>query len=120
MAVDVMGNHIRLPQGDTGAVKFEADSPIEPDCRALFTLSRQNGVALLRKVLVPDEEEQAFYLPFVYSETAEMKPDSYEWSIRVVQGSVLDGQGRLLDAKFSHTDVLRGRMTILPVAGGAR
>lgn len=120
MAVDVMGLHIRIPQGDTGMVKFEADNPLEPECRALFTLTRRNGGVLLRKVLVPDEEGHAFCLPFVYSDTAAMKPDTYDWSIRVVYGGVLDGQGRLLDTQFSHTEVLCGRFTLLPVAGGAR
>ena len=120
MAAEVTGTMIRIPQGDTGMVKFVPDEPLDEAYRALFTVSRRNGEALLRKVLVPDEQDGAFYLPFVYEETAAMKPDRYEWSLRVVRGGQLDAQGRLTGADGSHTAVLRGQMTILPVAGGAR
>lgn len=120
MAVEVAGTMIRVPQGDTGIVKFVPDEPLGEACRALFTVSRRNGGALLRKVLVPDERDGAFYMPLVYEETATMKPDRYEWSLRVVRGGQLDAQGRLTGADGSHTAVLRGQMTVLPVAGGAR
>lgn len=120
MAVEVMGAMIRIPQGDTGVVKFVPEEPLGEAYRALFTISRRNGGALLRKVLVPDERDGAFYMPFAYGETAAMKPDRYEWSLRVVRGGQLDAQGRLVDADGSHTAVLCGQMTVLPVAGGAR
>lgn len=120
MAVDVNGLHICVPQGDTGVVKFVPEEPLGEAYRALFTVSRRNGGAMLRKVLVPNAQDGAFYMPFVYGETAAMKPDRYDWSLRVVRGGQLDGNGRLTDADSIHTAVLCGQMTILPVAGGAR
>lgn len=120
MAVEAFGTQIRVPQGDTGNVKFVADGALDSSDRALFTLARRNGGVILRKVLTPDLSDNAFHMAFVHSETAGMRPDSYEWSLRVVRGGVLDGDGRLEDTQGSHTAILRGVMTVLPVAGGAK
>lgn len=120
MAVEVHGMHIRIPQGDTGNVKFAADGALSESDRALFTVVRRGGGMLLRKVLSPDVNDNAFHMAFVYGETAGMRPDSYEWSLRVVRGGVLDAAGRLEDTQGSHTAILCGTLTILPVAGGAR
>ena len=120
MAVQAMGMQIRIPQGDTGCVKFVADGALVESDRALFTVARRGGGVILRKVLAPDTGDSAFHMAFVYEDTAKLKPDSYEWSLRVVRGGVLDGDGRLEDTQGSHTAILRGTLTILPVAGGAR
>lgn len=120
MAVQAMGTQIRIPQGDTGHVRFVADAALDESDRALFTVARPGGGMILRKVLVPDMDENAFYLPFVYEETAGMKPDRYDWSLRVVRGGMLDDRGRIASAVNSQTAILRGRLIILPVAGGAR
>ena len=121
MAVQVSGTLIQIPQGDTGVVKFVyGDAQMQETERALFTVAGRNGSALLRKVLSPDEHACAFYLPFVYADTAAMKPDTYDWSLRVIHGGMLDENGRILSLQDSHTAVLRGRLMIIPVAGGAR
>lgn len=116
-----MGMQIRIPQGDTGSVKFTYDKgEVASEDRALFTIANRSGVALLRKVLTPNESDNAFHLPFSYSETAGMKPDSYSWSLRVVRGATLDGNGRITDVQGSHTAILRGTLVVMPVAGGAK
>jgi hypothetical protein len=121
MAVQAMGTQIRIPQGDTGSVKFTyAKGEVSADDRALFTVANQNGGAMLRKVLTPNDSDLAFHLPFTYGETASMKPGSYNWSLRVVRDGTLDVNGRITDVQGSHTAVLNGRLTILPVAGGAK
>ena len=121
MAVQVNGTLIQIPQGDTGVVKFVyADAGIAATQRALFTAASRNGSAILRKVLSADEHAGAFYLPFVYADTATMKPDTYDWSLRLISGGMLDENGKIMSAQGSHTAVLRGRLMILPVAGGAR
>ena len=121
MAVEVHGTLIRIPQGDTGNVKFVADKgEITGEDKGVFTLARRDGTALLRKILPPDLEAGAFHMAFVYEDTAKLRPDSYEWSLRVVRGGKLDASGRLEDTQGSHTAILRGTLTILPVAGGAR
>lgn len=121
MAVEAMGTQIRIPQGDTGTVKFVYDKAgLTGDARALFTVANRNGGTILRKVLSPDEKERAFHLPFAYEETANLKPDSYDWSLRVVENGTFDTNGKIRSATASNTVVLCGKLTILPVAGGAR
>lgn len=121
MAVEAMGMQIRIPQGDTGCVKFVYESgEVTEEDRALFTIAGRNGGAMLRKVLSPNESDHAFHLPFTYQETASMKPDSYDWSLRVVRKGTLDVNGKITDVQGSHTAILKGKLTILPVAGGAR
>ena len=71
-------------------------------------------------MLSPNDGDNAFHLPFVYSETAGMKPDSYDWSLRVVRDGTFDANGKIVGTQGSHTAILKGKLTILPVAGGAR
>ena len=120
MAVEVNWTMIRIPQGDTGNVKFVADGELSESDKALFTIARRDGSAVLRKVLSVDASDKAFHLPFAYSETARMRPDSYEWSLRVVRGGAFDAGGKLNSAQGSHTPVLKGQLTVMEVAGGAR
>lgn len=121
MAVEAMGMQIRIPQGDTGVVKFTYDKgEVSGEAKALFTIANRNGIIILRKVLRPDENESEFHLPFTYEETANLKPDSYDWSLRVVENGAFDANGKIVSAKASHTPVLCGKLTILPVAGGAK
>jgi len=121
MAVEAMGMQIRIPQGDTGTVKFTYDKgELSGEARALFTIANRSGSTILRKILSREENDCAFYLPFTYEETASLKPDSYDWSLRVVEDGTFDASGKLRSAKASHTPVLCGRLTILPVAGGAK
>ena len=70
MAVEVRGTMIRIPQGDTGNVKFVADGELSESDKALFTIARRDGSAVLRKVLSVDASDKAFHLPFAYGETA--------------------------------------------------
>ena len=119
MAVEVLGNAIRMPVGDTGAVKFVADSgeAAEND-KGVFTLARRDGPAILRKILPLNGD--AFDMVFVREDTVGLKPDAYEWSFRVVRDGVFDASGRIEDAKGQHTPILKGKLTVLPVAGGAK
>ena len=121
MAVEAMGMQIRIPQGDTGTVRFVCDKgEITPDARALFTIASKSCATILRKVLSPSESNREFHLPFAYEETSVMKPGSYNWSLRVVSDGMFDASGKLRGAKSSHTPVLLGKLMILPVAGGAK
>ncbi len=121
MAVDVFGTRMRIAQGDTGNVKFVAGAgEITDEDRAVFTLARREGTAILRKILPPAPEENAFHLALIHDDTAKLRPDSYEWSLRVVRNGTFDADGRLTGAQGAHTPVLRGTMDVMKVAGGAR
>lgn len=121
MAIEVSGTMLRIPQGDTGTVKFVAEEgELAQEDQGVFTLARRDGSAILRKVLPVDPNEHAFHMTFVYEDTARLKPGGYEWSLRVVRGGTFDESGRLTAAQGQHTAVLRGRMSVLGYAGGAR
>ena len=121
MAVEVLGTQIRVPQGDTGAVKFVCNPGVIADSdRAMFTVSTRNGGVVMRKVLSPQIENIEFHLPLVFSDTSAMRPDTYEWSLRIVRGGTFGENGKILSADGINTPVIKGRMTIIPVAGGAR
>lgn len=121
MAIEVNGTMLRIPQGDTGMVKFVAEEgELSQEDLGVFTLARRGGAAILRKVLPPDMDEHAFSMMFVYEDTVKLKPGGYEWSLRVVRGGTFDESGRLTDAQGQHTAVIRGKMNVLGCAGGAR
>lgn len=121
MAVEALGVQIRIPQGDTGCVKFVYEpGMVKAEDRALFTVATRSGIPVIRKVLSPGDMEDAFHLPFMYDETSVMKPDTYEWSLRVIRGGELDENGRIVSVQHSQTAILKGRLTIMPVPGGAK
>ena len=121
MAIDVYGTRMRMAQGDTGSVKFAVETGEITDAdKGVFTLARRDGTAILRKILPPDLKENAFPMALVYEDTVKLKPDSYEWSLRVVRDGTFDAGGRLTGAQSAHTPVLRGTLDVMKVAGGAR
>ena len=121
MAIEVSGTMMRIPQGDTGTVKFAAEAgEISGEDQGVFTLARQGGPAILRKLLEPDLEENAFHMAVVHEDTARLSQGQYEWSLRIVRGGTFDGEGRLTDAQSQNTVVLRGKMNVLSCAGGVR
>ena len=121
MAVKVNGTIIQIPQGDTGMVRFVAEEErITTEDRGVFTLARRDGTAILRKLMEPDVERNAFSMMFVYEDTARIRPGGYDWSLRIVRNGVFDGNGRLTAAQGQHTPVMKGRLQILSTAGGAR
>ena len=121
MAIEVSGTMLRIPQGDTGTVKFAADEgELSMEDQGVFTLARRDGTAILRKFLSPDLEENAFHMAIVHEDTARLRPGQYDWSLRVIRGGTFDGEGRLTGAQSQNTAVLRGRMSVLSCAGGVR
>lgn len=119
MSLEIMGNTIRIPQGDTGATKFVCEGgKIDDKERALFTVVR-NDVITLRKILEPDVDG-SFPLAFTHEETAKIRPDTYGWSLRLVGGGTFDANGRIVSAKSCHTPVLAGKLIVMAVEGGAR
>lgn len=119
--VKVHGISICIPQGDTGLVKFTVEgAELTEDDLGIFTIARRDGTPLLRKILPPAENENAFHLPFTYEDTATMKPDTYNWSLRVVDKGTFDAKGRLVGATQLQTAVPQGVLTIREVAGGTR
>ena len=121
MAVEVYGSTICMPQGDTGCVKFVPEGgEVRDNDKGIFTITRRNGPALLRKILPLNSSSRVFDMAFTHEETAGMKPDDYEWSFSLVRDGEFGADGRLTTAQMKHTPILKGKLTVLPVAGGAK
>lgn len=121
MAIQILGRTIRLPRGETDLVKFKVTgAKITDQHRAVFTLARQNGEIVLRKVLPPNVEEQSFGMMFVYADTADLKTGTYDWSLRVMLDLEISAEGRIEGARGQATLEDRGRFELGQVAGGAR
>lgn len=93
---------------------------VTPEDRGVFTLTRRGGGAILRKILPPDTESNLFHMAFVYEDTATLRPEEYLWSFKVVRNGVFNADGRLEETQGQHTAVLRGKLHVMPTAGGAR
>lgn len=121
MAIEVSGTMLRIPQGDTGIVKFSMEEgQLDEGDQGVFTLARRDGASILRRMLTPDLNENAFHLAVAHEDTASLRPGPYEWSLRVIRGGTFDEEGRLMDARNQNTVVLRGKMSVLGYAGGVR
>ena len=121
MAIQIVGSTIKLPKGETDLLKFKINgAEITEQHRAVFTLARQSGEAVLRKVLPPDVEAQTFGMMFVYTDTADLKTGAYDWSLRVFLDLKIGEDGRIEDARGQATLEDRGRFVLEQIAGGAR
>lgn len=119
--VEVYGNSIRMPVGDTGPVMFQAQKgEIAEADTGVFTLARQDNTPYLRKLLKPNMTDHAFHMMFVHSDTAKLKPGSYGWSFRVVQGAKYDAYGKILDTESQDTPICEGVLILRGIKGGVR
>lgn len=121
MAIEVSGTMMRIPQGDTGTVKFAAQKgELSGEDLGVFTLARRDGAAILRKILPPDLKENAFHMAFVHADTAKLHLGQYDWSLRVIRGGTFDADGKLTSVQSQNTVVLRGKISVMNFAGGVR
>lgn len=105
-------------QGDTGGVAFEVtlngEAPQESDL-ALFTVARRNGSVVLQKVIAP--QEGRYRVPFVHEDTCSLKPDEYEWELRIACEAVVDGEGKITGMNELHTVYAGKRLIVKEVNG---
>lgn len=113
---EVNGRMIRISRGDTGLIAFETDgaSLTEKD-RAVFTVKRRNGGMVMQKVIAP--EDGKILLPFISSDTEKLRPDTYEWDIRLVIEAIEDEAGRVTDGREVLTPFPPGEFTIVRTVG---
>lgn len=113
---EVHGNCIRISAGDTGVIRFEAEGiELTPSDRAVFTVKRRGGGAVIRKIVEP--EGNAILVPFVNGDTEKLHADSYEWDIRYVLDAQLDGRGEVTDGREVITPFAPGNLQVMKVVG---
>ena len=112
----VSGRTIRLSRGDTGIIPFRVEGVTLTEAdRAVFTVKRRNGAALIQKVIAP--EDNIFYVPFINDETDGWKEGEYSWDIRIALGAVLDQAGRVTDGREIITPWAPGMLEVVKVVG---
>lgn len=118
--VEIYGNTIRIPRGDTGAIRFRVTgAEMTDEHRGVFTLAARGNMPLLRKVIAPGDNR--FEMMFVHEDTASLRAGEYGWSFRVVRGAAFDEKGRYTDPPENQdTPIREGRLLVLEVKGGVR
>lgn len=95
---DVEGNVISLSRGDTGAIKFTAETEyaFAAEDRALFSI--KNGVGEVVKESVFElDENKAFVVTFFNADTDNLSPGQYSWDVRYIIHPYYDSSGKIVD-----------------------
>ena len=94
----VTGYSISLSRGDTGAIKFIADTEytFETEDRALFSI--KNGVGeVVKQAAFELDANKAFIVTFFNADTDSLAPGVYNWDVRYIIHPYYDAQGRIID-----------------------
>lgn len=121
MALEIFGTTVYMARGETSPVRFEVtEGEIYAEDRGVFTIAKKSGEPVLRKIIEPDTQENAFLMMLVFEDTADLRAGAYDWSFRVVRNARFDEAGRIEEAQMNNTVIAEGELRLERVAGGAR
>lgn len=109
--------NISLSRGDTGAIKFIADTDytFTSDDRALFSI--KNGIGEVVKQSAFALEDSAFVVTFFNSDTDALPPGTYSWDVRYIIHPYYDAEGKIIDGDQVITPRTPMQMNLLQVVG---
>ena len=115
---DVQGYTITLSRGDTGAIKFIADTDYTFDSvdRALFSVKNAVG-EVVKQSAYPLDENKAFVVSFYNSDTDTLSAGSYSWDVRYIIHPYYDASGNIVDGDQVITPNQPMSMQLLQVVG---
>ena len=95
---DVEGYTITLSRGDTGAIKFTADTTHTFDSidRALFSIKNAIGDVVKQQAFELDADK-AFVVSFFNSDTDKLSAGTYSWDVRYIIHPNYDAAGNIID-----------------------
>lgn len=95
---DVNGYVITLSRGDTGAIKFIADTDHTFDSvdRALFSVKNAVG-EMVKQLAFALDADKAFVVTFYNHDTDTLPAGSYQWDVRYVIHPYYDDDGNIVD-----------------------
>jgi hypothetical protein len=95
---NVDGYVITLSRGDTGAIKFTADTThtFDEDDRALFSIKNAVGKVVKQQAFELDENK-SFVVSFFNTDTDNLAAGSYSWDVRYIIHPYYDTSGRIVD-----------------------
>jgi hypothetical protein len=114
----VNGYGITLSRGDTGAIRFIADTEhtFTSDDRALFSVKNAIGEVVKGQVAELDENK-AFVVTFYNNDTDTLAAGSYSWDIRYLIHPYYDDNGNIVNADQVITPILPQELQLLQVVG---
>lgn len=114
----VEGYVITLSRGDTGAIKFTADTEHEFDSvdRALFSIKNAIGEMVKQQAYELDANK-SFVVSFFNSDTDSLAAGTYTWDVRYVIHPYYDTSGNIIDGDQVITPRQPMEMQLLQVVG---
>jgi hypothetical protein len=114
----VNGYTITLSRGDTGAIKFKAETEHTFDSadRALFSIKNAIG-EVVKQAAYPLDAEKAFVVSFFNADTDTLAAGSYSWDVRYIIHPYYDASGRIIDGDQVITPRQPMEMQLLQVVG---
>ena len=114
----VNGYTITMSRGDTGAIKFTADTDhtFETEDRALFSIKNAIGEVVKQQAFELDENK-AFVVTFFNADTDTLAAGSYSWDVRYIIHPYYDAAGHIIDGDQVITPRQPMEMQLLQVVG---
>lgn len=114
----VDGFVITLSRGDTGAIKFIADTDHTFDSvdRALFSIKNAVGEVVKQAAFALDENK-AFVVSFFNADTDNLAAGTYSWDVRYIIHPYYDTSGNIVDGDQVITPNKPMEMQLLQVVG---
>jgi hypothetical protein len=115
---NVDGFVIALSRGDTGAIKFTANTThtFTADDRALFSV--KNGVGeVVKQSAYPLDENKAFVVAFYNHDTDTLAAGTYTWDVRYIINPYYDTGGQIIDGDQVITPRQPMELQLLQVVG---
>lgn len=112
------GFAITMSRGDTGAIKFIADTDhaFTSDDRALFSVKNAIGEVVKEQVSALDENN-SFVVTFYNNDTDTLAAGSYSWDVRYLIHPYYDAAGKIVNSDQVITPILPQELQLLQVVG---
>lgn len=114
----VNGYVITLSRGDTGAIKFTADTDytFASNDRALFSV--KNGVGeVVKQSAYALDENKSFVVPFYNHDTDTLAAGVFSWDVRYIVNPYYDSDGKIVDGDQVITPRQPMELQLLQVVG---
>ena len=114
----VDGLTIKMSRGDTGAIKFNAETEYEfqSNDRALFSVKNAIG-EVVRQQAFPIESDKSFIVNFANADTDYLSAATYSWDVRYIINPYYDSEGKIIDGDQVITPELPQELQLLQVVG---
>ena len=114
----VEGFVITLSRGDTGAIKFTANTEYTFDAadRGLFSVKNAVG-EVVKQIASALDENKSFVVNFFNADTDMLAAGAYQWDVRYIIHPYYDASGKIVDGDQVITPKRPMELQLLQVVG---